>query len=120
MSALRAICYYLDYKIKNSQKSDIDIATVLAKCVNQLSNDVKLLSVQIVTFLSVLNNTKRLDDDLLKLFIPMLVNGTREKSPQVKLASEIALIELLQLKAGNTIYEVYFVSYIFSRFSVYY
>lgn len=106
MSAVRAICHYIDYKIKNGLKSDIDLATVLAKCVNQLSNDVKLLSIQIVTYLSVVNNNKKFDDDLLRLFIPMLVNGTREKSPVVKLASEIALIELLNLRSGNAIYDV--------------
>lgn len=106
MSAIRAICYYLDFKVKSDLKSDIDISTVLAKCVNQTSNDVKLLSIQIVTYLSVMNSKKKLDDELLKLFIPMLVNGTREKAPSVRLASEIALVELLQLKSSNIIYDV--------------
>lgn len=107
MSAIRAVCYYIDHKIKSAQKSDIDLVTVLAKCINQSSNDIKLLSVQIVTYLSVLNaNKQRLEDNLLKLFIPMLVNGTREKAPTVRLASEIALVEMLQLRSGNSLYEV--------------
>lgn len=108
MSAIRAICFYIDHRVKISQKSDADVTTILAKCINQTSNDMKLLSVQIVTYLSVLNNNKRLDDDLIKIFIPMLVNGTREKAPSVRLASEIALVEMLQLKSGNTLYEVIF------------
>lgn len=112
MSAIRAICYYIDHRTKSAQKSDMDVTTLLAKCINQTSNDIKLLSVQIVTYLSVLNNNKRLDDDLLRLFIPMLVNGTREKAPSVRLASEIALVELLQLRSGNTLYEVIFVVFV--------
>ena len=106
MSAIRAICFYIDHKIKIDQKSDVDISTVLAKSINQTSNDIKLLAVQIVTYLSVVNTKKSFDDDLLKLFIPMLVNGTREKSPAVRLASEIALVKLLRLSSGDSSYEV--------------
>ena len=107
MSAVRATCFYIDYKIKTEQKSDVDLTTVLAKCINQSSNDIKLLSIQIVTLLSVMNSAKkRLSDELLKLFIPMLVNGTREKAPSVRQASEVALVEILHLKSDQSVYEV--------------
>ena len=105
MSAIRAICFYLDYQIKNDLKSDVDLATALSKCINQNSNEIKLLSVQIVTYLSVIN-TKVFDTQLIKLFVPMLVNGTREKASTVRSASEIALIKLLRLKTENNIYEL--------------
>lgn len=114
MSAVRAICFYADYKIKNNLKSDADLITMLSKCINQSSNDIKLLSVQIVTYLSVENSQKRFDDDLLKLFIPMLVNGMREKAPTVRLASEIALVELLKLKSDQSTYEVCVFVFVYS------
>lgn len=37
MSAIRAICFYLDHQIKNDLKADIDLTTVLAK-VNKKSD----------------------------------------------------------------------------------
>lgn len=105
MSAVRAICYYLKYTLKNGLKFETDISHVLAKCINHSSTEVKHLAVQSVLYLS-LSNVKPLDLVLVKLFIPMLVNGTREKAPAVRSTSELALVSLLHLNKPDSIYNV--------------
>lgn len=44
--------------------------------------------------------------ELLKLLLPMLVNGTKEKNGYVKANSEIALIAVLKLKEGEEMNQV--------------
>ena len=106
MSSIRAICFILDFNIKNNLKSDIHLLNALTRCINQNSNDIKLLTVQIISFLS-MNNEKSFDSEMIKTFLPMLVNGTREKSSIIKSASEKALINMLKLKSNeNTDIEV--------------
>ncbi|KAJ8939613.1 hypothetical protein NQ318_012336 [Aromia moschata] len=43
--------------------------------------------------------------DLLKLLLPTLVNGTKEKNVYVKANSEIALIAVLRLKDGDAMFQ---------------
>jgi hypothetical protein len=106
MSAVRTICFYLEYQIKSNLKVDVEVAQVLAKLINHMSIEIKGLAVQVVTFLSgVSPDGKPLDDSLLKSFIPMLVNGTRENSPLVRKLSELGLVSLLRLNRPESIYQ---------------
>ena len=70
-----------------------------------MSTDVKQLSVQLVSYLA--NSTSApLDSSLLKIFIPMLVNGTKERALSVRNSSEISLVHLLFLNKKETILNV--------------
>ncbi len=60
---------------------------------------------QLVTHLAA-NSEKALDSSLLKVFIPMLVNGTKERSTLVRSSSEVALVYLLHINRAESIVEV--------------
>ena len=70
-----------------------------------MSTDVKQLSVQLVSYLANSASTP-LDSSLLKIFIPMLVNGTKERALSVRNSSEISLVHLLFLNKKETILNV--------------
>ena len=65
----------------------------------------KQLAAQVVTYIS-----KAVQDPLplpvLKVLVPMLVNGTREKNTVVRSHSETAMVNLLQLRQGDTTLQV--------------
>jgi len=103
MSAIRAAAYILEDETKNDLKIETDLATYLARCINNSSNDVKLLAIRLVNYITA-SIEKTLDSSLLKIFIPMLVNGTKEKSQVVRITSEIGLINLLRLNQSGSIY----------------
>jgi hypothetical protein len=85
-----------------------ELPQTLAKCINNQSGEIKELSVHVLIYLSVLNEDRAIDDSLLRVFVPMLVNGTREKAPSVRFSSEVALVKILRLKHEQTNYEVSF------------
>lgn len=67
------------------------------------SNDVKQLVTQIIPHLSRGGN---LTDDHVKLLIPPLVMGTKEKNTVVKTNSEIAVVAVLHLRKDETVLKV--------------
>ena len=67
------------------------------------SNDVKQLVTQIVPHLSHKGDLK---EDSVKLFVPPLVMGTKEKNTIVRTNSEIAIISVLQLRNNDSILKV--------------
>lgn len=71
-----------------------------AKTLNHGSNEVKLLVAQTSHFLG-----RRVDfmlpADFLKVLLPQLVNGTKEKNTAVRSACEAALVALLRLRVAN-------------------
>ena len=69
------------------------------------SNDVKQLGAQVVSYVA--HSVDRpLDVATISTFLPMLVNGTKEKNTVVKISSESALISLLRLRADKTTLQV--------------
>lgn len=73
---------------------------------NNNSNDVKQLLARVCIYLAKTVPPDRMAPELLKLLLPMLVNGTKEKNGYVKANSEIALIAVLRLKEGEEMYNV--------------
>ena len=71
----------------------------------QESNDVKALAAQITSFLARSQSTV-LDSAVLQAFIPVLVNGSKEKNTLVRSNSEFGLIALLKLRDGDKTYKV--------------
>ncbi len=53
-----------------------------------------------------LKNSKNFEIHILKVFIPMLMNGTREKDATVRLRSEEAIINMLHLKENEQLFKV--------------
>ena len=62
------------------------------------SNDVKQLTAQIATFIAKSTTTPPLGAETLKVLIPMLVAGSKEKNAAVKSFSENALVTVLHLR----------------------
>lgn len=73
---------------------------------NNTSNDVKQLLARVSFHLAKTVPQEKMATDLLKLLIPTLVNGTKEKNVYVKANSEIALIAVLRLKDGDVMFQV--------------
>ena len=46
------------------------------------------------------SQTSLLPGEILKTFVPMLINGTMEKNSMVRSCSETALVDVLQLRKG--------------------
>ena len=69
------------------------------------SNDVKQLGAQVVSYVAHSVN-RPLDVTVISTFLPMLVNGTKEKNTVVKISSESALISLLRLRADKMTLQV--------------
>ncbi len=66
----------------------------------------KQLAIESVIYLSIKNPKSSFDSTLLKVFIPMVMNGTRERVPTVRNTSELALVNILKLKESKAIYDV--------------
>lgn len=73
---------------------------------NNNSNDVKQLFARVCIHLARTVPSNKMTPELLKLLLPMLVNGTKEKNSYVKANSEIALIAVLKLKEGDEMNQV--------------
>ena len=69
------------------------------------SNDVKALSAQCVTYVTQ-SCESRLDDVTIRLLVPALVNGTKERNTLVKSNSELALVSLLRMRSGDSTLQV--------------
>ena len=67
------------------------------------SNDVKQVVTQIIPHLASVGPLK---EEIVKLLIPPLVMGTKEKNTLVKSNSEYAVVSVLQLRKDETILKV--------------
>lgn len=74
--------------------------------INNNSNEVKQLLAKVSFYLAKKVPHEKLSPELLKLLLPTLVNGTKERNVYVKANSEIALIAILRLKEGDVMYQV--------------
>lgn len=73
---------------------------------NHNSNEVKQLLARVSTHLAKNVPPEKMAPELLKLLLPTLVNGTKEKNSYVKANSEIALITVLRLRDGDEMHQV--------------
>lgn len=107
MSVLRAFYFYISYQFRTGRKVETEIAQALAKGINSSSSEVKSLAIDLVSLL-VKNHYEQLkeDNNLLKAFVPMLMNGTREREPSIRSKSEVAFVSILRLKKPDSILAV--------------
>ena len=64
----------------------------------------KQLLARVCSFLA--RSTQELSMEFLKIIVPMLVNGTKEKNTFVKANCEFALIAVLRLREGDVVHQV--------------
>ncbi|XP_071180493.1 stalled ribosome sensor GCN1-like [Mytilus edulis] len=95
----RCLGYLLIYQQSKGQLKT-ELLTSLIKGMKNDSNDVKQLVTQIIPHLSSGGN---LTGDHVKLLIPPLVMGTKEKNTVVKTNSEIAVVAVLHLRKDETV-----------------
>jgi hypothetical protein len=80
---------------------------------NHGSNEVKQLLARICSMLAKTVPPQQMAPELLRLLIPMLVNGTKEKNSYVKANSEFALVSVLRLRQGDETQQVSHLSLLF-------
>lgn len=105
-TAIRSCGYLLQYLMCNDQQLPVNLLTPFVKTMNNSSNDVKQLLARVCLHLAKVVPTEKMAPELLKLLLPMLVNGTKEKNGYVKANSEIALIAVMKLKEGDEMHQV--------------
>nr|CAD7442358.1 unnamed protein product [Timema bartmani] len=77
------------------------LLTPFVRTMNHSSNEVKQLLARVCCVLGKTVPPQQMAPELLKLVIPMLVNGTKEKNSYVKANSEFALVAVLRLRFGD-------------------
>lgn len=97
------------FLIKYCQNEALPIPSAVlssyVKSMNHISNEVKQLLAKTSIYLAKAVPQEKTSPDFLKAIIPMLVNGTKEKNGYVKSNSEIALISILRLRNGDTVFQ---------------
>lgn len=104
-NGVRGACYLLEFCQNEKQKIPPAVLTAYVKSMNHINNEVKQLLAKTSIYLSKAVAHEKMSPDFLKALIPMLVNGTKEKNGYVKSNSEIALISILRLRTGETVFQ---------------
>lgn len=107
-NGVRGACYLIQYCQNESQQIPPTVLTAYVKSMNHINNEVKQLLAKTSIYLSkAVSHEKMLESNpqFLKSLIPSLVNGTKEKNGYVKSNSEIALISILRLRTGDTVFQ---------------
>jgi len=101
-AGLRSLGYCIKRQIKTDYGISNELINSLIKVMKNDSNDVKQLVAQVINFIAH-SYEEPLDNSILKLLIPSLVNGTKEKNTTVKSCCESALAIILHLQNGDKI-----------------
>lgn len=100
-NGIRCCGYLFDYLMSNGKPLPQTIISPFIRTMNHSSNEVKQLVSRVCSFLARRHDRKTFTPELLKVTLPMLVNGTKEKNSYVKADSEIALVSVLRLRQGE-------------------
>lgn len=126
ISSLRATTYFLlalmqrlkdeadehnssNEELANKMESITGIKELIqayCKSMNDQNNDVKHTLAVSLSYLGRLAPVKPMPMFLVKMFVPTLINGSREKTTPVKLNSEQALVNCLLLDEGEEFYQI--------------
>ncbi|KAF5292015.1 hypothetical protein FQA39_LY14132 [Lamprigera yunnana] len=105
-TAVRSCGYLLQHLMLNEAQLPVNLLVPFVKTMNNNSNDVKQLLAKVSIHLARTVPSEKMTPELLKLLLPALVNGTKEKNSYVKANSEIALISVLRLKEGDEVHQI--------------
>lgn len=100
-NAVRAVGYLFEHCLTQSLSLPAALVTPFVRALNHPSNEVKQLLAKMCNYLAKQVPAAAVPADLIKVLIPMLVNGTKEKNGYVKSNAEIALVSLLRLRDGD-------------------
>lgn len=101
MNGVRACGYLFQYLMLKNETLPQQLLTPFVRTMNHASNDVKQLLGRVCAYLARIVPTEQMSPEFLRLAIPMLVNGTKEKNGYVKADSELALVAVLGLRRGE-------------------
>ncbi|XP_061399110.1 stalled ribosome sensor GCN1 [Musca vetustissima] len=104
-NGIRAATYIIKYKIENQKSLPTQVVWSFSRAMNHTSNEIKQLVAKCCNYIATSSQVDELPTELMKSLIPMLVNGTKEKNGYVKSNSEIALVSILHLRKGETVYD---------------
>uniref|UniRef100_A0A8W8K250 TOG domain-containing protein n=2 Tax=Magallana gigas TaxID=29159 RepID=A0A8W8K250_MAGGI len=99
-SGLRGLGYALLHQSMSSELSP-ELVSLLIKGLKKDSNDVKLIVTQVTCLIA--SSKTPLPMPVIKILIPALVMGTKEKNSMVKSSSEYAIISVLKLREGDAL-----------------
>ncbi|KAH3713739.1 hypothetical protein DPMN_073541 [Dreissena polymorpha] len=99
-SGYRCLGYILAHQVQTGDL-DSELLAVFLKGIEHESDDIKQLIGQLVIYI-ISRTTAPLTMEIVKIMIPALVMGAKEKTKPVRTNSELALISLLQLRKGNS------------------
>ncbi|XP_013411317.1 eIF-2-alpha kinase activator GCN1 [Lingula anatina] len=102
LSGLRAAGYYLEHQIKSGEPLNEELVAAVLKGMKHESNDVKQLTAQILRHLSKCRGTP-FDMSQLKVWVPVVVMGTKEKNTGVRADCEYTLVSLLWMRQGEDV-----------------
>lgn len=103
MTGIRSCGYLLQYLMSNGHPLPLNVIGPFVKTMNNSNNEVKQLLARVCIHLAKNIPSEKMAPELLRLLLPMLVNGTKEKNSYVKANSELALIAVLKLKEGDEV-----------------
>ncbi|XP_055340770.1 eIF-2-alpha kinase activator GCN1-like isoform X2 [Paramacrobiotus metropolitanus] len=104
ITSMRCMGLYLLHQRKNNQPLNKKLLITLAKSLNHPAIEVKQLVAHICSHLALVCE-QPLDISELKILVPQLVNGTKEKNTAVRYDSEMALADVLALRKDETLFE---------------
>ncbi|CAH1119168.1 unnamed protein product [Phaedon cochleariae] len=103
--AIRSCGYLLHYLLQNEEAIPNNLLVPFVRTMNNNSNEVKQLLARVSFYLAKTIPQEKMSPDLLRMLLPTLVNGTKEKNVYVKANSEIALIAILRLREGDSMFQ---------------
>ncbi|XP_071447058.1 stalled ribosome sensor GCN1 [Hetaerina americana] len=99
MNGVRSCGYLFKHVMLTNQALPQQLLQPFTRSMNHSSNEVKQLVARVCCFLARSMTTGQpMYPDLLRLVLPTLVNGTKEKNTVVKANSEFALVAVLRLR----------------------
>jgi len=101
MNGIRACGYLFQHLMLTKEPLPLALLTPFLRSMNHASNDIKQLLGKVCAYLARVVPIEETSPDYLRLAIPMLVNGTKEKNGYVKANSELALVAVLGLRRGE-------------------
>ncbi|XP_036339906.1 eIF-2-alpha kinase activator GCN1 [Rhagoletis pomonella] len=105
-NGVRAITCLLQFYLSNDLPYSPLIVSSFTRAMNHKSNEIKQLVAKCCNYLAKELTANKMTPNILKLLVPMLVNGTKEKNGYVKSNSEIALIAILHLRDNDTTFNL--------------
>ncbi|XP_065343673.1 stalled ribosome sensor GCN1 isoform X1 [Cloeon dipterum] len=98
MNGVRGCGYLLVHMLTSGTPVPVGLVQPLARTMNHASNEVKQLLARVTAFVARSVTDEQMQPELLRMLIPTLVNGTKEKNSVVKANSELALVAVLRLR----------------------